>query len=376
MGPDGRPDDPVVGRRQRHRRLHAVRRNRRAPVARRERAQRSHRRGVQRRARVRRHRRHELRRGAVHLRHGGGHDPRLEPRRPAAPALDAGPAGRRPFGRRRDLQGPGRRPGGTAPVRDRLPQRPGGRVRQLVHPSEPPRSVHRPEDPRPLRAVRHPGHRRDDLRHLREAGRRRRGRRGRPRAGVRRRVRHRRHAARPGGHARPAGRPVGGRMGAGGLRPVRRRPPRRELRQRSDQRVRGASEREVGAPRPSPRGEGPPAHHRRAVGPRVRQREPLRPDRHAVLHGRSARRVGRAVRLDRAPRSRSRRSHPPQTTGPGPPRHQEARVPASEAASCGEPGRASPCSAAHSPGRCRSSIVCCATSRSLVRRPRSTASDR
>jgi hypothetical protein len=67
---------------------------------------------------------------------------------------------------------------------------------------------------------------------------------------------------------RGAGRALGTRARAGGLRRLRRSPARRQLRRRQDQRVRS----EHGdAPRLAPRPGRKPDRNRRALGPRVRQ---------------------------------------------------------------------------------------------------------
>ena len=68
-------------------------------------------------------------------------------------------------------------------------------------------------------------------------------------ARLRRRVRPRGQPARASGPARPAERAVGARPRAGGVRPLRRRPARRQLRRRADQRLRGAAERALRPPR-------------------------------------------------------------------------------------------------------------------------------
>jgi len=65
----------------------------------------------------------------------------------------------------------------------------------------------------------------------------------RPEPGLRRRLQHGRHAARESGAARPAERAVGPRACPFELRSLRRRPARRQLRRRADQRLRRASER-------------------------------------------------------------------------------------------------------------------------------------
>ena len=98
-----------------------------------------------------------------------------------------------------------------------------------------------PKIPAGLRPVRDPGARREHLRHLREAGCREEGRRRAPRPGLRRRVHAGRGARRAGRELpeeeRAAERGVGARARPGGLRHVRGLPPRRQLRQRPDQRL-------------------------------------------------------------------------------------------------------------------------------------------
>ena len=59
---------------------------------------------------------------------------------------------------------------GRLPVRDGLPQRTGRRLRRQLQRREHVQHVRRPRPARRLRPVRHPGRRRHDLRHLRQAG--------------------------------------------------------------------------------------------------------------------------------------------------------------------------------------------------------------
>ena len=80
--------------------------------------------------------------------------------------------------------------------------------------------------------------RRQHLRHLREAGRRRRGRGRRPGPRLRRRVRHQRRPARRIATRGQLNAPWGLALAPERLRPLQRRPPRRQLRRRRDQRVR------------------------------------------------------------------------------------------------------------------------------------------
>ena len=124
------------------------------------------------------------------------------------PRRGRSPAGTRPSRRRRRRRGAdGRHRAGRdlQGARDRRHRRP---ARSSTRPTSTTAAVdvcdanfapvHRPgafEDPaipRGLRAVRHPGGRRQDLRHLRQAGRRRRGRRRRAGPRLRRRLRHQR----------------------------------------------------------------------------------------------------------------------------------------------------------------------------------------
>ena len=105
--------------------------------------------------------------------------------------------------------------------------------------------LRRQADPEGLGAVRHPGARREHLRHLREAGSGE-ARSTSPAAGSatststpqRRAARARRQARAPEGAAQLA---LGTRDGAGDLRRLRRRPARRQLREREDQRLPAAA---------------------------------------------------------------------------------------------------------------------------------------
>ena len=153
----------------------------------------------------------------------GRHDPRLEPERPAADALDALVQGRELRAPGRRVQGPRDRvdpPRGHA-LRDRLPQRPRRRVRRAL-PPDPAAPLRRQEPAGQLRAVRHPDDRQGGLRHLREAGPEL-GRRA-PRGALR----VRRHVQPPWTSPRSrreparAQRAVGPRVGAGHLRPLQR----------------------------------------------------------------------------------------------------------------------------------------------------------
>ena len=126
---------------------------------------------------------------------------------------------------------------------------PRGRLRRQLQPRETPRRVHRPGPAERLRAVRDPERRRDDLRHLRQAGRRR------PRTRSQGQALGIVDAFDPAGtflgrvaHARPAQRPVGHRPGAGRLRPLQRRPADRQLRRRRDHRLRPRRRTASGAP--------------------------------------------------------------------------------------------------------------------------------
>ena len=125
-------------------------------------------------------------------------------------------------------------------VRDGLPQRPHPRLRLEVAPCRQGRRVRRSCEVVLVRTVRHPGDRRPDLRHVRVPRTSERQRRLARR--LRRRVRPRRpadRARRPEGRARRA---VGRRARSSWVRQPRRRSPRRELRQREDQRLPARSE--------------------------------------------------------------------------------------------------------------------------------------
>ena len=155
-----------------------------------------------------------------------------------------------------------------------------------------------PRLPKRLRPVRDPDDRLEHLRHLREAGRRRRGRDRQAGPRDRRRVRPAGQPRRAGRAARSARRAVGPRDGARDVRPLRRRPARRQLRRRPDQRVQPEQEGRLAPrrhPAPDRRAE---ARDRRVVGARVRQRRLERRPEHALLRGRARRRVERALRED------------------------------------------------------------------------------
>ena len=115
------------------------------------------------------------------------------------------------------------------------------------------------------------------------------------------------------GAKRRARRAVGNRPRPGGVRPVRRRSPRREFRKRPHQRLR-ARGRRVDVPRPAPR------QSARRVGDRVRRRRCQRPPDDPVLRRRSAslarrdrggrRRRVRLYRAFLATKRRARRARP------------------------------------------------------------------
>ena len=193
---------------------------------------RADRRRLQRRARIRRPRQRRLRAGPVHLRLRGRDDPGLGADGPER-LVEA--SRRRRRHRRVRHAVPRRHARAREAVRDGLPQRPRPRLRLEVAPCRQGRRVRRSREAGLVRAVRHPGDRRPDLRHVRvpRAGERQR----RAARRLRRRVRSRRpadRARRPEGRARRA---VGRRARAARVRPLRRRSPRRELRQRPDQRL-------------------------------------------------------------------------------------------------------------------------------------------
>ena len=97
---------------------------------------------------------------------------------------------------------------------------------------------------------------------------------------------------------------MGPRVGAGRLRPLRRRPARRQLRRRPDQRVRGEGERALRAPRHAQGRRRQEARDRRAVGARVRQRRQQRHAERPLLHRRPERR-GRTGSSGRSTRAES-----------------------------------------------------------------------
>ena len=137
-------------------------------------AGRSNRARVQRQPELRREQRSRLRTVVVPVRDRGRHDRRLEPERAAAQPVDPFVRGRRRVQPGSELQGPGDRIDGRRrhALRDRLPQREGRHVRRHLQPGEHGDHVRRPRHPPRVRAVRDPGSRRHDLRHVRQAGRR------------------------------------------------------------------------------------------------------------------------------------------------------------------------------------------------------------
>ena len=163
-----------------------------------------------------------------------------------------------------------------------------------------PAALHRSVAPEWLRAVRHPERRRQDRRHLREAGRGRRGRVAGPghrasstnstRAGkLLRRIATRGQLNAPWGIALAPSR----------LRPLQRRPADRQLRRRRDQRVQPNADGTW-----EPRRPAEDRHHRRVVdrrpvGARSSATAPRTTARqHALLHRRTRRRKPRPVRDD------------------------------------------------------------------------------
>ena len=231
-------------------------------------------------------RRRRLRRGAVHLRHRGRHDPRLEP------------GGRRPtHGDRR------RRPDhagaiykglaiatadGAAPLRDRLPQRPRRRLRRPFSPSAWPGAFIDPKLPagyapfgiQTINGMIFVTYAKQDAEREDEVAGQGLGfvdaydTDGSSSAASRR--------------AAQLERAVGPRAGRRRrLRPLQRRPAGRQLRRRRDQRVRAAARRQLASSTASCAA----ADHkaivdRRALGARVRERpREQRPDDHALLHG-------------------------------------------------------------------------------------------
>ena len=93
------------------------------------------------------------------------------------------------------------------------------------------------------------------------------------------------------------------------------RPARRQLRRRSDQRLRSAAERQLRAPGRVARNGRQADHNRRALGARVRERRECRPEQDALLHRGPERRDGRALRLDRPGLARSSRARPQSRSG-------------------------------------------------------------
>ena len=116
----------------------------------------------------------------------------------------------------------------------------------------------------------------------------------------RRRLQPRRDVPRARRPAWATRRSVGSRLGAGVVRPLRRRPADRQLRRRADQRVRGDAKRAFRAPWHAPRGGSREALDRRAVGARVRQRRLERQSADPLLHRRDRRRGARPLRNDHA----------------------------------------------------------------------------
>ena len=138
-----------------------------------------------------------------------------------------------------------------------------------------PRAASRPQDAEGLCAVRDPGARRQHLRHLCEAGRRREGRHAATGPGVRGRV----HAGRPlvarvvnsGKKNAPLNAAWGLALAPADFERLRRRSPRRELRQRPHQRVHEARQ-QMGLQGPAPPCRRHADRDRRTLGDRVRQR--------------------------------------------------------------------------------------------------------
>ena len=229
LGHLDRPRTADLGVRQRHRGSHPLRRAGQPPA----RAGRAATRGVDPgaavgRARSRRRARwarsfnpdagwlRGLRRTAcpprpVPVRHRGRHHRRLEPRRRSHPrGHRRGPVHRHRPGRRprRGLQGtgPGQHPGRQVPLRHQLPLRHHRGLRQQLPPGQ---QLHRPHRPGRFRPVRDPQHRRQPVRHLRQAGRGQARRRRRPGQRLRRRVRRRTATCCSGSPARARSTPRG-----------------------------------------------------------------------------------------------------------------------------------------------------------------------
>ena len=236
MGALGGSDDAVVDVEQRNEHDDALQRQRRQAGADRRRPGRPDGHRVQRHGgRLRRDAERQDRLGAVPVLDRGRHDPRLVSER----ERDDRDPRRRPLEPGRRLQGP--RHDERPAVRDRLPQRPRRRVRRVVQPGAARRRLPGQEAAEGLRAVRHPGARREHLRHVREAGlREERRRRGAGRTGTstssRRTGRSSRASPRAGGRTLRRTR-RGGSRSRRRLRRVRRRRARRQLRERPHQRV-------------------------------------------------------------------------------------------------------------------------------------------
>ena len=172
------PDEPVVGRGQRHGRVHALQGRRlQAGAEGRDPRRRADRHGLQ-------HQRRRFPRRPVPVRQRGRRDLRLARRA----GNDRRGRQRRPR-RGRRLQGPRHRDGrrrqghGDLSLRHRLPQRADRRLRQHVRLADVVGRLHRPEAPQGLCAVRHPEPQGIAVRDVREdaAGERRRARRPGPR---------------------------------------------------------------------------------------------------------------------------------------------------------------------------------------------------
>ena len=205
----------MVGRRQRHRKVHVVQREYRGEA-------RTRRVGSRRadRHRVQRHQRlcdSFTRHGAFYFRQRGRDDFRVVRR-------DAGLRRRRQLGERRGVQRPGDRPRRNEffHLRIELPRRHGGRVRLHVRVRDRPRRVPRPNDSRRLRAVWHSESGRDylcDVRTAKRDGARRCRRRG---TRVCERIRHGGHPASPRRVARIPQFAVGPRAGSRKLWKIQR----------------------------------------------------------------------------------------------------------------------------------------------------------
>ena len=150
----------------------------------------------------------------------------------------------------RGLQGPrDRRTAGGPALRDRLPQRPRGRLRLRAGSPVTRRARSSIRDCPRLRPVRDPDHRRPRSSSPTRSRTRTATTRSPARGSASSTCSTRRHLLGARRAARPAQRAVGPRPGARELRPLRRRSARRQLRRRADQRLRGAAERQLRAPR-------------------------------------------------------------------------------------------------------------------------------